>query len=109
MMYEVCNQVGCGVAMVHVKVLCDGLVIRNGFSPNGDGQNDNFVIENLSDYPNSQVSVYNRWGSRVYLSNDYKNDWKGDYDGKPLPDGTYFYRLVLENGEIFVGYVQIMR
>lgn len=106
--YEVCNQVGCAQAMVHIKTLCDGLVVRNGFSPNGDGTNDFFVIENLVDFPNTQVSIYNRWGTRVYASKDYKNDWKGDFDGAQLPDGTYFYQVVLENGETRTGYLQIV-
>ncbi len=107
--YEVCNTVGCDQTMVRVTTLCDGLVIRNGFSPNGDGVNENFVIENLVDFPNTQVSIYNRWGSRVYLNNDYQNNWKGDYQGNLLPTGTYFYRIVLENGEKFTGYLEIQR
>jgi gliding motility-associated-like protein len=107
--YEICNQIGCDQAMVHITTLCDGLVVRNGFSPNDDGVNDKFVIENLVDFPNTQVAVYNRWGTRVYLSKDYKNDWKGDFNGVTLPDGTYFYQVLLENGENFTGYLQISR
>ncbi len=107
--YEVCNGQGCDQTMVHVVTLCDGLIIRNGFSPNGDGKNDNFVIENLSLYPNTQLSVYNRWGTRVYESKDYKNDWKGDFNGFALPDGTYFYQVVLESGDTKTGYLQIIR
>ncbi|MBL7816456.1 MAG: gliding motility-associated C-terminal domain-containing protein [Saprospiraceae bacterium] len=109
LVYEVCNQVGCAQTLVHIGVLCEGLVIRNGFSPNGDGKNDFFIIENLADYPNTQVSIYNRWGNQVFLSKDYKNDWTGDYNGSLLPDGTYFYQVLLENGESFTGFLQIQR
>ena len=106
--YQICNQVGCAQTMVHVRTLCEGLVIRNGFSPNGDGKNDFFVIENLADFPNTQVTIFNRWGNRVYESKDYKNDWKGDFKGTSLPDGTYFYQIVLENGESLLGYLEIL-
>lgn len=109
LVYEICNQIGCDQTMVYIKTLCEGLVIRNGFSPNNDGVNDNFIIENLVDFPNTQVAVYNRWGTRVYSSKDYKNDWKGDFDGQPVPSGTYFYQVLLENGENFTGYLQINR
>lgn len=107
--YEVCNQIGCDQAMVHITTLCDGLVVRNGFSPNDDGVNDKFIIENIVDFPNTQVAVYNRWGNRVYESKDYKNDWKGDFNGTALPVGTYFYQVLLENGENLTGYLQISR
>ena len=108
LIYQVCNEFGCAKTTVYVRILCDGLVIRNGFTPNDDGKNDFFTIENLADYPNTHVTVYNRWGNRVYFSKDYKNDWKGDYYGISLPDGTYFYHVVLESGETFYGFLQIL-
>ncbi len=108
LVYQICNEAGCAQTKVYVRTLCDGLIIRNGFSPNDDGKNDFFVIENLIDYPNTQVTIFNRWGAQVYTSKDYKNDWKGDFNGKSLPDGTYFYHIVLESGEIFTGYLEIL-
>ena len=106
--YQICNEAGCSSTMVHVRTLCEGLIVRNGFTPNDDGKNDFFTIENLIDYPNTQVTIYNRWGNSVYFSKDYKNDWKGDFNGSRLPDGTYFYRIVLESGESLYGYLQIL-
>ena len=109
LVYEVCNPISCGQAMVHIGTLCEGLVVRNGFSPNGDGINDYFFLENLVDFPNTQVTIFNRWGNRVFASKDYKNDWKGDFRGSYLPDGTYFYQIVLENGQTLIGYLQIQK
>ena len=106
--YQICNEAGCANTMVHVKTLCDGLVVRNGFTPNDDGKNDFFTLENLVDYPNTQVFIYNRWGNRVYTDKDYKNNWKGDFNGTRLPDGTYYYHIVLESGESLYGYLQIL-
>ena len=62
------------------------IVIPNVFTPNGDGVNDLFTIQNLLLYDFRQVTIYNRWGRIVYSSNEYNNDW----DGKNVPDGVYF-------------------
>lgn len=65
--------------------------ITNVFSPNGDGINDNWYIENINYYPENEVTVYNIYGNIVFTKKGYNNDWKGTYNGNPLPDGTYFY------------------
>ncbi|MBB6002881.1 gliding motility-associated C-terminal domain-containing protein [Arcicella rosea] len=73
--------------------------IPHGFSPNGDGVNDTFVIDGVNPDERASVEVYNRWGSLVYASTDYKNDWNGIPNtgtrlievGDGLPSGTYFY------------------
>lgn len=70
----------------------DGM-ITNVFSPNGDGINDNWFIENIKYYPNNEVTVYNIYGNVVFNQKNYNNDWHGTYNGAPLPDGTYFYVL----------------
>ena len=107
--YQICNDYGCDTAMVLVRILCDKLVIYNGFSPNGDSKNDFFTIDGLELYPNTKVIIYNRWGNRVYKDDDYKNTWGGTWDNKPLPDGTYFYQVILENGDVYTGYLVILR
>jgi gliding motility-associated-like protein len=53
--------------------------------------------------------VFNRFGNQVFEANNYKNDWGGTFDGKPLPDGTYFWMLDLGAGKTMSGYVQIHR
>jgi gliding motility-associated-like protein len=105
--YEVCNQQGCDTAIIYVRVLCDKLKIYNAFSPNGDNKNDVFYIDGLGNFPNTHVKVYNRWGNLVFDDKDYKNTWNGMWNGLKLPDGTYYYHITLENGEKYVGYLQI--
>jgi gliding motility-associated-like protein len=61
--------------------------VPNVFTPNGDGLNDFFEIEDLYLFPNSALKVFDRWGALVYESSNYTNNW----DGKDLPGGTYFY------------------
>ena len=71
--------------------LCD-LNIPNSFSPNGDGINDEWVIDNL--YENSRLVIFDRSGKIVYETDNYRNDWNGDdYRGKKLPTDTYWYVL----------------
>jgi len=106
--YEVCTAAGCESMTVNIIVDCGELVVFTGFSPNGDGINDFFRIDGLQQYTNHMVTVYNRWGSKVFESADYNGDWYGTFNGKDLPDGTYFY-IIEVDGELTKGYVQIMR
>ncbi|TXG35065.1 T9SS type B sorting domain-containing protein [Seonamhaeicola maritimus] len=79
---------------------CDvmGIVVPKGFSPNGDGTNDTWMIENITAYPRNNIKVFNRWGNKVYESNNYQNNWNGESkeggSGK-LPVGPYLYIIEL--------------
>lgn len=63
--------------------------IPNTFTPNGDGVNDIWIIQNVQLYDNVELNIYNRWGDKVYYVKGYKtgNEW----DGASLPDATYYY------------------
>ena len=61
----------------------------NIITPNGDGINEMLAFKNLEYFKNNKLQIFNRWGSRLYLDNDYKNNWTG----KDYSDGTYFYIL----------------
>ena len=99
-MLTVTNDQGCDTTYhSSINVLPVKLKIPNIFTPNGDGINDYFEIgygnegkpiNDLNEYFLShKLVVFNRWGRIVYESTNYKNDW----DGGKLPDGTYFYVL----------------
>ncbi len=112
--YRVCNASptgakNCDLANIYITNGCGKLIVYNGFSPNGDGVNDYFTVEGIEDFPETQVTIFNRWGNEVYTSPDYKNNWNGNWNNKNLPDGTYFYRVGLKDGGSFSGYVQITR
>lgn len=70
------------------------LYIPNIITANGDGVNDIFYINNLNAYDVKSLKIYSRWGTLVYESQDYQNDWDG---GKVL-DGVYFYTLEVHKG-----------
>ncbi|NMB81816.1 MAG: gliding motility-associated C-terminal domain-containing protein [Ignavibacteria bacterium] len=82
--------------------------INNVFTPNGDGQNDTWVIKNLDVFRENQLFIYNRWGNEVYTTKNYANNW----NGSDLAEGTYFYILkvkICEDWYEFNGYVTILR
>lgn len=74
-----------------------------GFSPNGDGTNDTYVIDPILNtdpgrYPNNNFTIFNRWGNKVYEKAPYDNSWSGESNvdntvgtENKLPVGTYYY------------------
>jgi len=83
---------GCtAAASVNIFVIVDKqLYIPNLFSPNSDGANDMFQI--FSDAVKLfSMKIFNRWGEKVFESNDYKQGWDGYYKGELAPAGNYIY------------------
>jgi gliding motility-associated-like protein len=87
----------------------DDLEIYNAVTPNGNGDNDVFVIRNIELYPNNTVTIFNRWGVVVYEVDSYGQNnkfFKGISEGRTtlrqleeLPIGTYFYTLRYVNSQ----------
>ncbi len=80
--------------------LLENMVIYNAFSPNDDGVNDYWDIDNAGLYPDITVEVFTRWGERVFSSVGYSDDkrWDGRYKGKNVPIGTYYFVVIPHNG-----------
>ncbi len=96
--------------------ICDLVEINvsEAITPNGDGVNDTWFINNIEKYPNNSVKVYNRWGDLIFSKNNYQNDWNGTYvnDGNNIPDSSsYYYQIDLDgNGSIdFKGWIYITK
>jgi gliding motility-associated-like protein len=83
----------------------------NIFTPNGDGVNDVFWLENLELFPQTRLVVYDRWGRMVYETDDYQNDWSPTEE--EAADGTYFWVVLLSEPEVegntLNGYITITR
>lgn len=80
----------------------------NVITPNSDGMNDFFEIENLPE--NTEIIVLNRWGNIVFSSTNYQNNWDGkDTSGKELVDGVYTYKYITEAGLTGHGFVHLIR
>jgi gliding motility-associated-like protein len=107
------NCVSTDNVLVTVIPYC--INVMNAFTPNGDGINDRWLVVNNGGVCATQiaVSVFNRYGNLVYKNDNYNNDWIGVYNGKPIPDGTYYYvvsyRLVTGGYLTFKGDVTILR
>lgn len=96
--------------------ICDLVEVNvsEAITPNGDGINDTWFINNIEKYPSNSVKVYNRWGDLIFSKNSYQNDWNGSYvnDGNKIPDSSsYYYTIDLEgNGSIdFKGWIYITK
>jgi len=85
--------------------------VPDAFTPNGNSVNDTWVIPGLEGYNTKQMAVYSRYGTLVYYSSAYANDWDGTLmgNGVAVPDGTYYYILDLDGGKQKTGYVYINR
>ena len=95
---------------------CDqDFAISQGFSPNGDGNNEFWYIRGIECFPENEVAVYNRWGGLVYRTTGYDNEgrrWNGQTQGgalasnRGLPFGTYYYIVNLgDESPLYKGYV----
>ncbi|WP_281321893.1 gliding motility-associated C-terminal domain-containing protein [Flavobacterium aestivum] len=112
--YQICDKLNpnnCSITIVEFIVVdaCDlddspascDIVVHNAFTPNEDGTNDHFHIDNIERYKTNRVQIYNIWGVLVYERNGYDNTtvaFKGYSEGRTtinksdgLPDGTYYY------------------
>ncbi len=100
----------CPISFDDIAITIKDLLIPNGFSPNGDGVNDNFEIKGLEEYSNVKINVFNRWGNLVYDNGDYKNNWNGkNLSGEDLSDDTYFFTLEISSKNKINGYVTLKR
>ena len=93
------------------------LFIPNAFSPDGDGINDIWEIPGIENAVGYKLIIFNRWGIKVYETNNYKNDWAGTSQtdsfiskDNMLPEGTYFYSIIWgDQTEPTRGFIYIKR
>lgn len=84
--------------------------IPTAFSPNGDGINDTWRIPMLSGYPKSLISIFTRYGLKVFEATGYPTPWNGSHDGKPLATGVYYYVIDLkEDNRKITGSIAILK
>lgn len=98
--HQLCPQ---EVDTLRINIIpCDGFepVFPTVITPNGDGHNDLFIIQNLENiYPECVVTIFNRYGNVVYESVGYQEPWDGTFKGEKLPMGAYFFKLELKDSE----------
>jgi gliding motility-associated-like protein len=106
------NPQGCSVMDSVLITVEEGFLIPGVFTPNGDGDNDEFVIRGIGEFPLHNVKIFNRWGSLLYeVTGSYdRNPWDGTYEGEAMPMSAYYYIIDLNNGtDEYKGTVSILR
>ncbi len=92
------------------KECIDLVSIPSGFSPNGDGINDVWIIRHSELYPQLDLKIMNRWGETLFTSTGYASPWDGTHKGHDLGASTYYYVINLGNGDApFAGSITIVR
>ena len=82
------------------------LAFYNIITPNGDGQNDVLIIDNVTLYPGNSISIFNRWGQEVFSTSNYQNNWGGNANTTP---GIYYYLFKLPNSTITKGWIEVIK
>lgn len=96
---------------VFVKAVTE-VYIPNAFTPDGNSLNDKWEIPSLAQYPNAVVTLFNRYGQKIFETNNYVNNmWDGTFKGAKQPGGSYVYFIKLNDNrnQVFQGLVTIIR
>ena len=95
---EATNEYDCPVqAYKNIEVkFVSSLFVPSAFSPNGENNNDYFYVGhyNIGAF---HIAIYDRWGTRIYESNDLDFKWDGKYKSQPVPEGVYIYKVAAQN------------
>lgn len=98
------TKLGCIIGEMNFTIFD----IPNTFTPNSDGINDTWKITGMENYPNSEITILDRFGTAVLkkiINGTF--EWNGQFNGRILPTGTYWYVLKVSDGRILQGYVLI--
>lgn len=96
---------GCGETTKKIYVLN----YPKFFTPNGDGYNDVWTIQNIALYPKSLISIFDRYGKLIYQFRGNKKGWDGKLNSRDLPSTDYWFVIDLEDNKIIKGHFTLMR
>jgi len=103
------KAIGAGALASYSNDACvdfaNKILLYNIITPNGDGLNDVFFVDNVALYPGNTLTIFNRWGKEVYSTRDYRNTWGGEKTGP----GTHYYLFKLANGTQYKGWFEIVK
>lgn len=95
---------------LEVKDDLQAVEATNILTPNGDGVNDKWMVENIDQYPNNEVKIFDKAGRILYSKKGYDNSWDATLNGAPLSEGTYFYIIDFGPGRLKKkGFITIVR
>jgi len=95
--------------IITIEKLIEGIKFANAITPNGDGENDTWELEDVETFPDVTVFIYDNTGQNVYKSKQGYIPWDGTFNGRTLPMGTYYYVIDLHDGvNVYKGTVTII-
>ena len=109
---NVLNNDGCSASDTALVKVVNNIKIPNAFSPNGDGINDYWEIKDLNGINSVTVYIFDRNGQKVYDYSGSNIAWDGKYGGQPVPVGTYYYIVKLNDelrSQTYSGWILLMR
>jgi len=102
------DSIGCKVKTDEIKI--QDIFIPSAFTPNGDGVNENFYIEAIDDYPEAEISIFDRHNKLIIKYKGNETPWNGTFGGKELESNTYWYFIDLKDGsKPRVGHITLKR
>jgi len=109
------NELTCSFE-VEVSVRDIEFEINKLVTPNGDGNNDLWVLTGIQNFPNNEVVIVDRWGGQIFKAKGYDNDrvvWDGtNRSGEVVPTGTYFFYITVESNSVTQtkkGFIEVIR
>jgi gliding motility-associated-like protein len=118
LLYRVCDKHGdCDQAWIYLTLnenVEQVFFIPQGFSPNGDGINDTFNVPDFNNIPDVSMYIYDRTGVLLYEDLQYNNNWNGyantgNYEGRLLEAGTYYYLMQVKGLGDYKGFIYLSR
>ncbi|WP_197286364.1 Ig-like domain-containing protein [Pedobacter sp. PACM 27299] len=107
------NANGCSQTQTFTLGILDDLALIKGtniITPNGDGYNDKWIVDNIDFYPNNEVKVFDKAGRILYTKKGYDNSWDATVNGHPLEEGTYYYIIDFGTNKLrFKGFITVVR
>lgn len=97
---SVTNQGNCSDTKLQTVCVKPRTIVQapTAFSPNGDGINDVFLLKAIG-IGTVEISIYNRWGEKVFETNNIKKGWDGTYKNKVLDTGTFSWQVIVHGLE----------
>jgi gliding motility-associated-like protein len=107
--WTVTNKV-CPSAKDSVYINVGEIAVPTLITPNMDGKNDFLILQRGAGADKIELVIFDRRGVEVYKNSEYDNSWNGvDFNGKSLPDDTYFYVVTSKDGTSLSGYIVVRR
>lgn len=90
---SIISDKGCSASKSVTINIKSPLLMPNAFTPNNDGLNDIFRIPKNVSFVLKEFSIYDRWGNKIFSTENIEEGWKGNNKGLPAPAGVYVYMI----------------